>query len=211
MENENADPQAQPTAPRPAHEHEPAPLSEALRDALRAEMRRLIDGDEFVRNLPQIQQVAAAAHQLCLTLRVGDPQVMRRHGTAGWGNVGGGFLVSNNSIGSYGSDATMMPSPMPNPEQFGASMVRQIVNAIPDAAQTVADALANRPDHLVSALAKAEESGLHDVAESLRQRLLEGGTTKATPTSDAPALPTPTTNGSTTNGVSHAATAPETV
>ena len=49
------------------------------------------------------------------------------------------------------------------------------------------------------------------VAESLRQRLLEGGTTKATPTSDAPALPTPTTNGSTTNGVSHAATAPETV
>ena len=180
--------------------NEPVQLSDTLRDALRGELRRLIDSDDFVRNLPQIQQVAATAHQLCLTLRVGDPNVMR-------GRPGGPYLVGGNYTAaqwanemSEGYGGVSGPS-VSNPEQFGASMVRQIVDAVPDAAQTIADALTNRPDHLVAALVAAESGNLPDVAASLRGRLMAAAKVaepKVEP--PAPAGPPPTTN-----GVHHAA------
>lgn len=174
------------------------PLKSPILEALRVELRRLVDGD-LDANLVPIEQVAARGRELLMTLKAPEARVMRGH------HPGAPLLASN--VGSYSTGSGLVGGwagdsggisqypPMVSPEQFGATAIRQMVNLIPDAVATVVRGITQSPERLVAAITAARERGNDALAEKLEARLL--GDTDSTKDIAAPALPM--TNG-TSNG-----------
>jgi len=149
---------AQPVVPE-----RPRPVPPALVASLRAEFQALVDG-KLEDNLIQIERLAARARELCGVISGLDQRVHVRGGQLGEYN--------SNSYGvSYGVGAIPLPASS-NPEQFGASAIRQLVNSAPDVAARFAEAFSNSPARQVEAIATARSRGLSSLADKLEARLL---------------------------------------
>jgi hypothetical protein len=137
-------------------------VPKALVRAIRAELRALLDGN-LEDNLTQVEQVAVRARELFMSIRGPGAQFIR----GGPQTSVTGAIV--NGLTSYnGATATVYPQSYSNPEQFGASAIRQLVNLVPE----ILSAQSSTPDKLMAAIALAEEKGHHDIAKSLKKKLM---------------------------------------
>ena len=119
----------------------------------------VVDGD-LEDNLTQIEQVTAKARELFMSIRGPGAQFAR-----------GPQLISPQGMGGSTSTVTFgAGTSYSNPEQFGASAIRQLVSLVPE----ILGSQNNSPDKLMAAIVLAEEKGHHDVAESLKKKLLGG-------------------------------------
>ncbi len=175
------------------------PQKSPLLEALRAELRRLVDGD-LDANLVPIEQVAARGRELLMTLKAPEARVIRgRHPVSPFVNSGGNYSTAS-SVGGW-SEGGLVQQPYPlqatSPEQFGATAVRQMVSLVPDAVDKIVRGITQSPERLVLAITAARERGQDALADKLEARLLGDD---AAPAKDSHS-PTPAaTNGTTTNG-----------
>jgi hypothetical protein len=130
-----------------------SPISKELLDSLRAEFRKLVDGDGFQNNLHTIARLAEHAQSIVMTL--GSPVAQ-----AGPPSIQPGFEI------------TTLP-PMSNPEQFGAKAIRELVAVAPRLAEAFARAPNDSPEKLVEAVKKARDLGMDELAERIEARLLD--------------------------------------
>lgn len=211
----------QPTQPIQPPKRVPKRASEELIEALRAEFRGIIEGDDFPTNLITIAQLAQSARRTIMTLNVpaglGLHRRGRQIGPGGMSLNDGGeldsMLEADDSLSQYPNP----PNPINtwgsftgvhhrrDPEQFGARAIREIVSLVPAVAETWAKAMRPPPTtaSLVDAISIARAKGLEDLAARIESKLLEG--------LDAPAAPSHATTtpaagaGGATNGASHVA------
>jgi len=142
----------------------PREVPKALVRAVRAELRALLDGD-LEDNLTQVEQVAVLARELFMSIRGPGAQFTRGMPTPIMtGQAVGGSMMTNYSGGS----GVVYPTSYSNPEQFGASAIRQLVNLVPE----IMSAQANSPDKLMAAIALAQEKGHDDIARALKKKLM---------------------------------------
>jgi hypothetical protein len=126
---------------------------------LRAELSKLVAGD-LEKNLLMVARLAESARMMLMTIRAPKEHVRyRRHYGSFDGDFGG-----NAEMG--GDPAEFLPPK--NPEQFGASAIRQLIELLPKA-------LEKKPSmsEAVSAIHHARELGQTSLADELERRLLE--------------------------------------
>jgi hypothetical protein len=137
-------------------------VPKALVRAVRAELRALLDGN-LEDNLTQVEQVAVRARELFMSIRGPGAQFTRGMSTPIMTGQASGMLTNFQS-----SSGVVYPASYSNPEQFGASAIRQLVALVPE----IVNAQANTPDKLMAAIALAEEKGHHDIAKALKKKLM---------------------------------------
>jgi hypothetical protein len=142
-----------------------------LTESIRAEFKRLLEGDDFIQNLTTIEKLAARSRELILTISV-PPGMLRGGGgnpmmssptvypTVYQDNIGAMVLGSNVS-GTVSS-----------PEQFGARAIRQLVELAPEIAETIGKAINGGPAGLVKAICVAKVNGMEALAAKLEAKLL---------------------------------------
>jgi hypothetical protein len=141
----------------------PREVPKALIRAVRAELRALLDGD-LEDNLTQVEQVAVRARELFMSIRGPGAQFTR-------GGLATPVVMNGAQVGTVSSYNTGLVFPQQsysNPEQFGASAIRQLVALVPE----IVSAQANTPDKLMTAIVLAEEKGHHDIAQALKKKLM---------------------------------------
>lgn len=135
----------------------------ALLEAVRAELRELTQGPDLAAKLPLIATVAARAQQLLLSLRVDPAMMLDTGGAQNLQAAFNGVPASNFSLS--------IPAALPaaaQPEQFGASAIRQVIALLPD----LLAARHRDPQSLVEAIATAREKGMDDLAAKLERQLI---------------------------------------
>ncbi len=166
-----------------------APVREvppALVEALRTEMKQLVEGD-ITKNVGQLINVATKAAELFQTIRGESIELQRRRGN---GLVVGGadsMYASGPMMAGYGG-----------PEQFGARAIRELVSLVPEilAAQKKSETSSD----LVTAIALAKAQGQDDIVAYLREKLL-GPSEPKKESETAPLAPTKAAIVAETNGV----------
>ncbi len=174
------------------------PLKSPLLEALRTELRRLVDGD-LDANLVPIEQVAARGRELLMTLKAPETRVIRgRHPGSPFVNSGGNYSIAS-SVGAWSDGGLVQQYPVTptSPEQFGATAVRQMVSLVPDAIDKIVRGITQSPERLVLAITAARERGQDALADKLEARLLGDD---AAPAKDSHSATPAPTNGTTTNG-----------
>lgn len=140
----------------------PREVPKALIRAVRAELRALLDGN-LEDNLTQVEQVAVRARELFMSIKGPGVQFTRGLPTPIMTGQASGMLTNFQN-----SSGVVYPQSYSNPEQFGASAIRQLVALVPE----IMSAQANTPDKLMAAIALAEEKGHDDIAKALKKKLL---------------------------------------
>ena len=135
-------------------------LPKELLEPLREELRRLIDAEAFVDNLPLLESTTRAVRHLIMTLS------HQAHPAAPVGSMTG--PMGSVTFGAQGG--TVFGGS--NPEQFGARAIRELVGLAPNIAQTFAKAMRLSPLNIIAAIASAREKGLTDLAERLEAALI---------------------------------------
>lgn len=138
----------------------PKPVPKALVEAIREELRALVEGD-LDANFSQIEKIVIRSRELFMTLKGPDAPFTR-----GATPIPGMPLTVYN--GGFSSGSISMPYTASNPEQFGAQAIRQLVSMVPE----ILNARSNTPDKLMKAIALAKKEGHHDIAEALKKKLL---------------------------------------
>jgi hypothetical protein len=177
----------------------PSPIIEALR----SELLRLVQGD-LDANLPQIERVAIRSRELLMALKAPEAQMLHGHrhapgggpvtGSASYSSTGG-YNVYTGSTG--GMVSPVSPVGWAEPEQFGATSIRQLTSLVPDAIAAITRAITHSPQRLVVAIAAARLNGQDALADKLEARLLGDGDDEP----PAPAAPAAAPS----NGVAHPA------
>jgi len=130
-----------------------APPPPALLDAIRVELKKLVDDPELDRNLGHIATFASQADDLLAVVKA--PEAVMR---------------DENELTIPG--VALAP---PNAETYGATVIRAVVDAVEKWQKREQET----PASLVSAIALARSSGMTDVAAELEERLtgkrLDGG------------------------------------
>lgn len=157
-------------------------VSDPMKEAVRSELQRALDGEISAKSLGLLIKLATAARSL---LRAPRP------GTGGrWPRMGHPMCASEGmdefldeeegqDPGDGAMAAQMMPyggslAPSPYPETFGAATIREMISALPKLTQKPEPL----PD-LLEALRMAEEDKMGDVAEAVRAKIKERLTTAA--------------------------------
>ena len=142
----------------------PREVPKALVRAVRAELRALLDGN-LEDNLTQVEQVAVRARELFMSIRGPGAQFTRGGSTQSPVMMNGAQI---GTMSSYSSSGAVFPASYSNPEQFGASAIRQLVNLVPE----IMSAQNSSPDKLMAAIVLAEEKGHDDIAKALKKKLM---------------------------------------
>jgi len=162
------------TAPKPKTALETAvdnALIDPFRDAIRDQLRALIDSDDFsVRTLEQIAQVAPRLQEVMLTLDPASGAVKNKPRVApgiysNTGSVlGSGVTIGSNFLAGEAATGGDLSAGLGG-ETYGAKMLREMLAGFQ---QTF-----NRQDpvKLVQAIAEARDKGLDDIARNLEERL----------------------------------------
>ncbi len=144
----------------------PREVPKGLIRAVRAELQALLRGN-LEDNLTQVEQVAVRARELFMSIKGPGSQFVRGGPTQSVMTVNGPQIIGG-SAASYSGGSAVFPASYSNPEQFGASAIRQLVNLVPE----IMSAQANTPDKLMAAIALAEEKGHDDIAKALKKKLM---------------------------------------
>lgn len=142
---------------------DPLAIAKELVDAMRAECRRLVEGDDFLNNLPAIENSARAMRQLVVTLQPVAALSRNPHlhpaVSTGWPpGQPSAFMVPS------------MPS-TPNIEQFGARAIRELVSAMSGMAGNK-EPKEEDPVKLVEAIDRARSRGLTALADRLEAAMM---------------------------------------
>lgn len=141
----------------------PRKVPAALIEAIRAELLALAEGD-LEENLKPISDVVLRANELFVAIRGAEARALRGTPVP----MGMGMNASVTSFSGSGSMGMVSPVSYSNPEQFGASAIRQLVSLVPE----ILAARTNAPDKLMKAIAIAKKEGHTEIAEVLTKRLL---------------------------------------
>ena len=136
----------------------------ALIEAVRAELLVLAAGD-LEENLKQISDVVLRASELFVSIRGAEARVLRGV-SAGPSVVQAQGMAT--SMATFGAGTGFVAGGYANPEQFGASAIRQLVSLVPE----MLAAKANSPDRLMKAISLAKKEGRDDIVQALTRRLL---------------------------------------
>jgi len=141
----------------------PRPVAKALVEAIREELRALVEGD-LDANFSQIEKIVIRSRELFMTLKGPDASFTRG---APVSSANGPYYGAAYNVMSSGS-VSFPGSITSNPEQFGAQAIRQLVSMVPE----ILNAKSNSPDKLMKAISLAKKDGHHDIAEALKKKLL---------------------------------------
>lgn len=158
-------------------------VSDPMKEAVRSELRRALDGEISAKSLGLLIKLATAARSLLRAPRPGGRS--RRMGGVihpMYASEGMDEFLDEEEgqdPGDGAMAAQMMPyggslAPSPYPETFGAATIREMISALPK--------LTQKPDPLpalLEALRMAEEDKMGDVAEAVRAKIKERLTTAA--------------------------------
>lgn len=168
MEPTLIDPNTESTSLRPRIEAVASPVPKELVEAMRQEFRKLVEAEDFWRKMSQMAQLAAQADSLFRTISAAAaaatvPVLSNQAMGINMGYSGAPFIAGPASV-----------SPAPNPEQFGAKAIRELVASVPEVASEIARAIADAvrdPRQTVEAIAMARSRGLEDLANKLERQL----------------------------------------
>lgn len=136
--------------PLPSREHQPAPSH--LIEAIRTELKKIVDDPKLENRLGELGRLANQADDLVACVRAPEAVMLGEHKNFGMYSGGG-----------------VVPGVMPNnAETYGAQMMRQIIAAL----QEFQKANKETPERLAEAIAVARREGMTDLAAELEQRLV---------------------------------------
>ncbi len=149
------------------HAHAQPQIPKPIVDAIRAEMKALIEADDLDANLILLEQLAGRARELFMTFKAPHARFTRRglgmysgdsyaYGGGSTFYTGGIYPTSTQAIGA--------------PEQFGAKAIREIISILPELLAGRSESAS--PDKLVDAIAAAKKNGEEEIAKELTARLL---------------------------------------
>src|SRR5574341_116411 len=132
----------------PHREHAPAPPH--LGEAIRTELKKIVDDPKLESRLGELGRLANQADDLIACVR--SPEAV--------------MLGEHKHFGGYGG---IVPAVMPNnAETYGAQMMRQIMAAL----ESYQKAQRDTPERLTEALVVARREGMTDVVAALEKKLL---------------------------------------
>lgn len=143
-----------------------------LLEALRVQLRTILDRPITARMFLELEQTARLARSLFVLSQMPDTK------TAGLEHIGSPMLseglspMLGSSLGySYGSMYGSSLTASPQTETFGATMVRELVAALPALMKPKETVVRESASSLVDAIAAARENKLEDVAIKLKAKL----------------------------------------
>lgn len=163
--------------PRPFQQSEAKPrytVSNEMKEAIRGELKRVLDGEISSASLQKLLKLARAARAILLTEKPGAQLARHGHHLAypphmmdpDGPDEDGPSVMGDAVLGDPYGGGVMAPAPYP--ETFGTSVIREAIAAIPK--------LNQKPDKLpdlLEALHMAKESDMTEVAEQIKAKIAE--------------------------------------
>lgn len=152
------------------HAHAQPHIPKAIVDAIRTEMKTLIEADDLDANLVLLEQLAGRARELFMTFKAPHARFSRRGNGMMYGDAyayGGGSTLYT---GGIGLGMQSVGGSIAAPEQFGAKAIREIISILPELLAGRSESAS--PDKLVDAIAAAKKNGEEEIAKELTARLL---------------------------------------
>lgn len=150
------------------HAHAHPQIPKAIVDAIRSEMKALVEAEDLDANLILLEQLAGRARELFMTFKAPHARFTRR----GPGGIGYAYAgdVSYGGSTLYTSGFPASSQFVGAPEQFGAKAIREIISILPELLAGRSESAS--PDKLVDAIAAAKKNGEEEIAKELTARLL---------------------------------------
>lgn len=141
----------------------PPPRLNPLTEAMRADLKKLLDGEIFdsgvLKNL--IRKAKAAQQYLMADALMGSGgEILNDDLDSSLGSPGSLLYGGGTSLGGLGASL--------NSETFGAKIIREVFPMLADLERVKQQS----PEKLVDAIAAANEAGMTDLADMLKERLL---------------------------------------